>query len=315
VPEQIEQIPVESIERDETQPREFFDPEKMAELKAGIEARGLLQPITVRPKPGHPGRYIVVMGERRWRAHVELGQPTISAMVRDEAKAPGELFIDQMVENVNRADMNPMEEAAGFQRILDEHPGWQAADVARATGKTTQLVNLRLPLNDLIGEFQQLVRTGAVKAGTGAQLGLLRPDQQRAALVKFGKGQFASDNELLHYAFSVKQQGEITMIVEVYDLEPEEREKRERDKRKALSVLQRLEVVSDDVRALKDPTQIAQALGPAIGSYIERIGAVQKALADAMFSLRQAKAVWTASGAELNPDALPDTAQLTSSSS
>jgi ParB family chromosome partitioning protein len=171
-------------------------------------------------------------------------------------------------------------------------------------------VNLRLPLNNLIGELQQLVRTGAVKAGTGAQLGLLRPDQQRAALVKFGKGQFANDNELLHYASSVKQQGEITMIVEVYDLEPEEREKRERAKKQALSILQRLELVAQDMRTLKDPTGIAEALGPSIASYIDRVAATQKVLADAMFNLRQAKAMWTASGAEVNPEALPETAHL-----
>jgi ParB/RepB/Spo0J family partition protein len=313
VTDRIEEIPVDMIERDETQPREHFNPEAMEELKAGIEARGLLQPITVRPKPGHPGRYIIVMGERRWRAHVETGKPTIRSMVADGNKPPGEVFIDQMVENVNRADMNPMEEAAGFQRILDEHSGWEAADVAKATGKTTQLVNLRLPLNNLIEEFQQLVRTGAVKAGTGAQLGLLRHDQQRAALVKYGKGQFANDNEFLHYAYSVKQQGEITMIVEVFDLEPEEREKRARTKRQALSVLQRLELVAQDVRNLREPTEIAEALGPALTSYIDRVAAAQKALADAMFSLRQAKAVWTASGAELNPEALPETAQLVAS--
>jgi ParB family chromosome partitioning protein len=303
--DQYTEIPLDAVEPDSAQPREHFDPVAMQELQDSIQERGLLQPIIVRRSRRAPDRYQIIMGERRWRAHRNLGKPTIKAIVREDEKSDAATFIDQMIENVNRADMTPMEEAAGYQRIIDEHPGWAPGDVARATGKTERMVYARLALNNLVDEFKHLVATGQVKAGTGALLGDLTRAQQLAALVRFGKGEFATDNELLHYAYSVREQGEVTMIVEVYDLAPEERERRAKVKKVSLTYLQRLEAVVRDAASLGDAPTLAEGLGAGVGIFIDRFDAAQKALAKVMFHLRQARALVIAAGAELSGDALP----------
>ena len=318
------ELPVSAVVPDPAQPREYFNPEEMKELKDSITSVGLLQPITVREQSARGGlhgvevevapgatvrmEYVIVTGERRWRAHVELERATIPAMVRVGAAdaSPARLFIEQMVENLNRADMNPMEEAAGFKRIIQEHPDWQPSDVAKSVGKSTQLVNLRLPLNDLIDEFKHMTAKGLIKAVTAAQLGLLDPGQQRAALVKYGKGEFASDNEFLHYAYKVRQQGEITMIVDVFELSPEQRAEREKAKKTQLSLLQRFEALAQEVRKLADPNKLAEAHGPGLPVVIDRVAACQKTFADYMFNLRQARAAWSAAGGEISGDALPE---------
>src|SRR5207245_3608380 len=115
------EIDPSAIEPNPRQPRQVFDEESLAELVHSIREFGLMQPIVVRavsaPAPGAP-RYQLVMGERRWRAAQEAGRATIPAIVREAAD--DSMLRDALPENVHRAQLNPLEEAAAYQQLLDE---------------------------------------------------------------------------------------------------------------------------------------------------------------------------------------------------
>ena len=113
-------IPVEGIVANPKQPRTVFDEEALDELKASIEEVGFLQPIVVRE--AGPERYELVMGERRWRAAQALGRETIPAIIRDTRDDA--MLRDALLENIHRADLNPLEEAAAYQQLLDPLAGY-----------------------------------------------------------------------------------------------------------------------------------------------------------------------------------------------
>src|SRR5580693_4863961 len=112
----LEEVPVEAITPNPRQPRQVFDQDALAELAASITAVGLLQPVVVR-KLG-PGRYELIMGERRWRASQLAGVDVIPAIVRETAD--DDMLRDALIENLHREQLNPLEEAAAYQQLLDD---------------------------------------------------------------------------------------------------------------------------------------------------------------------------------------------------
>ena len=115
------EIDPSSIEPNPRQPRQVFDEEALDELVHSIREFGLMQPIVVRvvsDAPGTPARYQLVMGERRWRAAQQAGLATIPAIVRETSD--DNLLRDALLENIHRAQLNPLEEAAAYQQLLDE---------------------------------------------------------------------------------------------------------------------------------------------------------------------------------------------------
>ena len=110
------EIPVRAISPNARQPREVFDEEAMAELVDSIREVGLLQPVVVRALT--VGQYELVMGERRWRAAVAAGLATIPAIVRDTRDDA--MLRDALLENLHRSDLNPLEEAAAYQQLIDD---------------------------------------------------------------------------------------------------------------------------------------------------------------------------------------------------
>jgi ParB family transcriptional regulator, chromosome partitioning protein len=114
------EIPPDAIEANPRQPRQVFDEEALSELVHSIREFGLLQPIVVRAVHGAQGpvRYQIVMGERRWRAAQEAGLATIPAIVRETDD--DNLLRDALLENIHRVQLNPLEEAAAYQQLLDE---------------------------------------------------------------------------------------------------------------------------------------------------------------------------------------------------
>jgi ParB family chromosome partitioning protein len=152
------------IERNPRQPRQVFDEEALAELVHSIREFGLLQPIVVRAVKGSASgaRYQIVMGERRWRAAQEAGLATIPAIVRETGD--DDLLRDALLENIHRVQLNPLEEAAAYQQLLDEF-GVTHDELAARIGRSRPLITNMIRLLKLPIAVQRRVAAGVLSAG------------------------------------------------------------------------------------------------------------------------------------------------------
>ncbi|MEW6446928.1 MAG: ParB/RepB/Spo0J family partition protein [Bacillota bacterium] len=177
--EELRQIKIEEIRANQRQAREVWDEEGIAELAESIREHGLLQPIVVRRVEKG---YEMVAGERRWRACKLLGWEAIPALVREYDDT--ESAVALLVENVQREDLNPLEEAAAYQRLIDEFKLTQE-EVARKVGKSRATIGNALRLLTLPAGVMQLVKTGRLSAGHArALLGLEDAAEQEALAQK-----------------------------------------------------------------------------------------------------------------------------------
>lgn len=151
----VDEIPVSAIRANQYQPREHFDEELLGELTASIREVGVLQPILVRP--GTDGTYELIAGERRWRAARRAGLQTIPALVRtiDDASA----LEHALVENLQRADLNGLEEAAAFQQLIEDF-NLTHEEVARRVGKNRATITNALRVLQLPASIHRLVQEG-----------------------------------------------------------------------------------------------------------------------------------------------------------
>jgi ParB family chromosome partitioning protein len=162
------------------QPRTVFDEEAMAELVHSIREVGLLQPIVVRSIA--PDRYELVMGERRWRAAQEAGLPAIPAIVRETKD--DELLRDALLENLHRAELNPLEEAAAYEQMLDDF-GCTHEELASRIGRSRPQISNTLRLLKLSVPVQRRVAAGVLSAGHARTLlGVEDPARQDALAVR-----------------------------------------------------------------------------------------------------------------------------------
>ncbi|HYO69062.1 MAG TPA: ParB/RepB/Spo0J family partition protein [Archangium sp.] len=152
-------LPIEALRRDTLQPRRHFDEEKLRELTESIKAQGVLMPVLVR-KDGDG--YKLIAGERRWRASQLAGLHEIPAIVREVTEV--EAFELALVENLQRADLNPMEEAEGYHRLVEEF-GLTQEQVAQRVGKERSTVANALRLLGLPPEVKNMVAEGNLSAG------------------------------------------------------------------------------------------------------------------------------------------------------
>lgn len=158
------------------QPRTQFDSPALAELAASIKAQGVVQPILVTPAES-AGEYIIIAGERRWRAARQAGLEAVPVVVREVA-SDREMFEMALVENLQRSDLNPIEEAEAYQRLLSEF-GVKQEDVASRVGKSRSTVTNALRLLRLPAEVQDMLREGSLTAGhVRPLLSLPEPDDQ-----------------------------------------------------------------------------------------------------------------------------------------
>jgi ParB family chromosome partitioning protein len=168
------ELPVSAIEPNAKQPRQVFDEEALEELKTSIREVGLLQPIVVRELGD--GRYELVMGERRWRAAQAVGKDTIPAIVRDTRDDA--MLRDALLENIHRANLNPLEEAAAYQQLLEEF-GATHEELARRIGRSRPQISNTIRLLNLPAPVQRRVAAGVLSAGHArALLGLDDRDAQ-----------------------------------------------------------------------------------------------------------------------------------------
>jgi ParB family chromosome partitioning protein len=166
------ELPVTAIVPNPRQPRQVFDEEAMAELVHSIKEIGLLQPIVVRP--AGEDRYELIMGERRWRATQEAGFDTIPAIVRETGD--DDLLRDALLENLHRSQLNPLEEAAAYQQLLDDF-GCTHEELATRIGRSRPQISNTLRLLRLSPAVQRRVAAGVLSAGHArALLGVEHPE-------------------------------------------------------------------------------------------------------------------------------------------
>lgn len=193
-------IPIELISRNPDQPRKVFGEAELEELAASIRTRGIIQPLLLRPAPGAPGQFQIVAGERRWRAAQRAGLRTVPAVVREFDD--GEVLELAIIENVQRADLNAIEEAQGYRALQDRFGRTQEA-VAEVVGKSRSHVANALRLLALPDEVQAHVLEGRLSAGHARAIAAA-PDPSDLARQVIGRGLNVRDTEALARKGSVK---------------------------------------------------------------------------------------------------------------
>lgn len=162
------EIPVGSIVPNPKQPRQVFDEDALEELKTSIQEVGFLQPIVVRRLDDE--QYELVMGERRWRAAQAVGREAIPAIIRDTRDDA--MLRDALLENIHRANLNPLEEAAAYQQLLEEF-GATHDELARRIGRSRPQISNTIRLLNLPAQVQRRIAAGVLSAGHArALLGL-----------------------------------------------------------------------------------------------------------------------------------------------
>lgn len=156
----LEEIPVSAIVKNPRQPRQVFDEESLAELADSIQAVGLLQPVVVRQAAG--GRYELIMGERRWRACQIAGIPVVPAIVKQTAD--DDMLRNALIENLHREQLNPLEEAAAYQQLLDDFSATHE-ELARRIGRSRPHISNTIRLLNLPPAVQKRVAAGVLSAG------------------------------------------------------------------------------------------------------------------------------------------------------
>lgn len=191
--EGLRTVALEALRPGAFNPRTVFEPEELKRLAESIKARGLVQPIIVRPASGPGGGYEIVAGERRWRAAQLAALHDVPVIVRDISDSQAlEIAI---IENVQRTDLNAIEEASGYRRLIDAH-GYTQDDVAGIVGKSRSHLANMLRLLKLPRSVQELLRQGALSAGHARPL-VGRDDAEQLAREIVRRGLNVRDVEAL----------------------------------------------------------------------------------------------------------------------
>jgi ParB family chromosome partitioning protein len=186
-----EMLSVGVLQPGKYQPRTRMDPGSLEDLAASIKAQGLIQPISVRPVGGN--RYEIIAGERRWRAAQIAGLTEVPVLIRD---IPDEAVLAMsLIENIQREDLNPLEEAAGLQRLIDEF-GMTHQQAADAVGRSRSAASNLLRLLQLAKPAQDMLMAGDIEMGHArALLPLAKVEQGRVASVVVEKGWSVRETE------------------------------------------------------------------------------------------------------------------------
>lgn len=180
----LEHLPVDRIRRGHYQPRRHFDPDALQELADSLAAQGMVQPVVVRPTDDG---YELIAGERRWRAAQIAGMHQIPAVVRDLDEQAAAAV--SLIENIQREDLNPLEEARAIARLVDDF-GLTHQQIAAQVGRSRAAVSNLLRLQELDEAVKELVETGRLEMGHARALLGLQGERQRAI------GQQVAEREL-----------------------------------------------------------------------------------------------------------------------
>lgn len=175
----LQEIRVDHVQPNPRQPRQLVNEEKIQELAASIREHGVVQPIVVRPLPG--GTYELIAGERRWRACRALGQDLIPAIIRDYGDLEASAI--SLIENIQREDLNPLEEATAYRRLMDEF-GLTQEEISKMVGKSRPFIANTLRLLALTDEVKELLSSGRISAGHARTLLSLEDIQAQTAAAR-----------------------------------------------------------------------------------------------------------------------------------
>jgi ParB family transcriptional regulator, chromosome partitioning protein len=189
--EQPSTVPLAALDRNPGQPRRHFDDDALAELSASIRERGLLQPILVRPKAD--GRYEIIAGERRWRAAQLAELHDVPVIVRHFDDA--ETFEIALIENLQRVDLNPIEEAEGYAKLVADY-GHSHAELGQVVNKSRSHVTNLVRLLDLPQPVRAMLLGGQLTMGHARAL-ITAPDPEKLAREVVGRGLSVRETERL----------------------------------------------------------------------------------------------------------------------
>jgi ParB family chromosome partitioning protein len=189
----VAELPIEQLQRGVYQPRVEFDPEALDTLAASIETQGILQPVVVRPLGNQ--RYEILSGERRWRAAQLVGLDKVPVVVKDVSDE--DAIAIALIENIQREDLNPVEEAVGLKRLQDEF-GLSQEQIAAAVGRSRSAVANSLRLLNLHSDVQAMLGQGQIEVGHAkVLLGLESSEQVKAARQVAKRGLSVRQTEVL----------------------------------------------------------------------------------------------------------------------
>jgi len=173
----VQEVPVELLHRAPYQPRRHFEPQALMELAESIRAQGILQPLIVRKLAGQTG-FEIIAGERRWRAAQQAELATVPAIIREVDDKTAQALA--LIENVQRQDLLPVDEAMALQKLITEH-GLNHQDLAELVGKSRTTITNLLRLLNLEAEVQQLLNEKHLEMGHAKVLLALSGQQQKQA--------------------------------------------------------------------------------------------------------------------------------------
>ncbi|MFJ6561937.1 ParB/RepB/Spo0J family partition protein [Streptomyces sp. NPDC091412] len=322
-------VPIDRIDRDPSQPRKVFDQAKLEELAGSIKELGLLQPVSLRYIPSTK-RYVLIAGERRWRASKLAGLTEMPAVVNHGIEdGSRETLARQVAENVGRADMTPIEEAESFQRLVEAN--YTIDEVAKMVGKSAAYVGWRIDLLRLCEPAREALGKGHLPVGLSWYVSLLNCDNQMRFLTRYARGEFKSTRDAEAFAQAARaeekrqeEQGSFFVLADEVaggkdgqdaipgslDLPESERERIVSDRNALVKKIDRLsqagEILSELASA--DPEQLALLLAGTPGGvpgHQMRIEHLRELTLRAHKNLRQAQAIAAvrASSIEINPEA------------
>jgi ParB family transcriptional regulator, chromosome partitioning protein len=222
------EIPVGAIVPNPKQPRQVFDDDQLHELKVSIQEVGFLQPIVVRELSAD--KYELVMGERRWRAAQAVGKEFIPAIIRDTRDDA--MLRDALLENIHRAQLNPLEEAAAYQQLLEEF-GATHEELARKIGRSRPQISNTIRLLNLPPLVQRRVAVGELSAGHARALLSLKSSEQQESLAA----------RIIAEGISVRSTEELVLLAQ--NEEPEKPAAKRRAKAHAPALVDLAERLSD----------------------------------------------------------------------
>ncbi|MEV7936641.1 ParB/RepB/Spo0J family partition protein [Kitasatospora sp. NPDC088264] len=286
----FKQIEIDQIMANPEQPRKFFDEAAHQELVASIKQVGILQPVAVRPVEGKDVPYLLIMGERRWRAAKEAGLTDVPARVIENMNDV-EAYILSITENVVRADMTILEEAGAYADLAAL--GWDAVKIGAQFGKTETHIKWRLGLLTLRPEVAAMVEKGEIKPNLAWHIAQLSPQHQIIAANRYVRGDFDSEADAANYAQGLKMAEQQTSLITEEGPSLKDQEKQKKEKAKAADKLSKVEAIMPllDELTKHKPEELAQILGGDLARYVREIDKLANRVTLARRILRQANGI------------------------
>ncbi|GAA1919604.1 ParB/RepB/Spo0J family partition protein [Streptantibioticus ferralitis] len=297
-------LKIDQIAPNPDQPRKFFDEAALNELVGSIKENGLLQPVVVRPVEGGEAPYMLIAGERRWRACKEAGLKVVPAKVI-EGTSEEQAYVLSIAENVNRSDMTIMEEAGAYADL--KAAGWTPAKIAKQFGKTETHITWRLGLLTLRPEVAEMVDKGQIKNNLAWHIAQLNPANQMVAAMRYVRGDFDSEAEAQHFANGLKMMEQQTSLTGEQAPDAEEAEKRKKAKAKAKDGLGKAEEILIPLLeelGEKRPQDLAVILGDDLDRHVRVVGKLFSQVQMVRNLLSKAQGIQRAMQADFNKKAL-----------